>query len=667
MGSPGVPEAAAELDLVYAGDRARVTRLRLQGRSVIRKQLLGPEGPQRQQHELGVLRRLRGVAGIAQLVDAAQYPDSVLVEDIGGTSLAVLARPLPVDELVPLAVKLARAVAGMHRRGVLHRDITPANVVVSPAGEPCLVDFGLAMSSAQLRPEFTHLREVVGTLAYVAPEQTGRTGRSVDHRADLYGLGATLYQLATGEPPFGFGDPLRLTHDHLARVPRPPSEVDPAVPAALSDVILHLLEKEPDNRYQTAEGLLHDLERVAELAAGRPGPPLRVGEQDVPRRLMSLSRPVGRQAQVAVLRAAFQDARTGDCRGVLISGPPGVGKTALADELRPLVAEGNGWFVTATFDQYRRDRDEAMYRAFRSLARLLLAEPEDELVQLRSRMVAALGPNAGLLSAILPDFAAVLQVAPAPGDPLTVQARLQRTAADLLRAIASLKRPVVVFMDNLGGAGRVPFGVANVVLSEGIDGLLLVGAYQEEDDCDPTRPLTAALARWRERRDVRQVRLEPLTRSDSVTMLAELLRTDPGTAAELAEVIDPHTRGNPSQIMDLLNGLLREGLVRPTADGRRVAVGPAGAACPPGPGRRPRAAGGPRRCPARALPARGGGDGLPRRPGRADPAAGRDRQVGDGGGPAAGAGPRGRPDGDRARRASGGDVPRRARPRRHPG
>ena len=255
-------------------------------------------------HEVAVLERLRGVVGVAQVVEAPQGGPVVVPAD-GGSGmrrLADLAKPLAVDELIALAPALARAVAGMHRRGVMHRDITPANVVLSPDGVPCLVDFGLATASAELRPAFTHHAEMVGTLAYMAPEQTGRTGRSVDQRADLYALGATLYEVATGAPPFGSGDPLRLTHDHLARVPAPPAEVNPAIPPGLSAIIMHLLEKEPDHRYQSAEGVLHDLEQLR----ARPGTgALAVGEHDFRCGCCRRHGWSGATTEVAALRAAF--------------------------------------------------------------------------------------------------------------------------------------------------------------------------------------------------------------------------------------------------------------------------------------------------------------------------------------------------------------------------
>ncbi|MET7392818.1 AAA family ATPase [Dactylosporangium sp. NPDC005572] len=571
MGKDGLPPGQGPPgrgEVVHESERTRVTRLAFAGDTVVRKEPLGPDSRRRVQHELAVLERLRGVEGVARLVDAPQCPGPIVLADVGGESLAGLAKPLAVDDLVELAVRLARAVAGMHRRGVMHRDITPANVVISRDGEPCLVDFALATSLAELRPEFTHHAEIVGTLEYLAPEQTGRTGRSVDQRADLYALGATLYELATGAPPFGSGDPLRLTHDHMARVPVPPAEANPAVFPPLSEIIMHLLEKEPDNRYQTAEGVVYDLERLRDAPTRAAPVGLRVGACDVPLRLLPPSRLVGRDDELAALRAAFEDALTGRCCGVLVGGVPGVGKTALVDELRPVVTGSDGWFVAGKFDQYRRDLEfNAVHQAFRALGRLLLAEPEDELATIRGRILEAVGPNAGLVTAVNPEFAALLAVPPDPGDPLTAQVRSQRASVQLLRAVASRKRPVVFFVDDLQWAGRAPLGLVDLLLrEEPVDGLLLVGAYRE-GDLDAAHPLTAPLSRWREQPGVRHVRLINLPVGGTVTMVTEILHVDEAGAAGLTEVIEPHTSGNPYETVELLNALRRVGVLTATAAG----------------------------------------------------------------------------------------------------
>ncbi len=562
------PPARAEV--VHESERTRVTRLFFAGRTVIRKEPLGPDAERRLRDEKAILERLRGVEGVAQLAQAPRYPGSIVLADAGGTSLAELAKPLAVDDLIGLAVGLAGAVAEMHRRGVMHRDITSANILISSGGAPCLVDFALATSFAEIRPEFTHHTAIVGTLAYLAPEQTGRTGRPVDQRADLYALGATLYELATGGPPFGSGDPLRLTHDHLARLPVPPAEVNPAVPGPLSGVIMHLLEKEPDNRYQTADGVVYDLERLRDAPARPAAGALRVGEHDVPLRLLPPSRLVGRDNEVAALYAAFEEALAGRCRGVLVGGAPGVGKTALADQLRPVVTGRDGWFVAGKFDQYRRDLEfDAINQAFRALGRLLLAEPEDELTEVRQRILEAVGQNAGLLTATVPEFAALLAVPPDPGDPLTAQVRAQRAAVAVLGAVASRKRPVVLFVDDLQWAGRTALGFVDLVLNEEpVDGLLLVGAYRE-DDVDAADPLAAPLSRWRDQPRVRHLRLRNLPVPSLVTMVAEMLHMDPATAASLAEVIGPLTGGNPYETVELLNALRRDGVLAATAAGWR--------------------------------------------------------------------------------------------------
>ncbi|MFI5606889.1 AAA family ATPase [Amycolatopsis sp. NPDC051903] len=561
-GLPGRGSSALVAVLSESG-RTRVCRVSLGERTVVSKQPLGPDAPKRLRHEREMLERLRGVPNVAQLLDAPRYTGSIVLADAGGRSLAGRAEPLPVDVLLEVGLGVARAVAAVHRRGVLHRDITPANIVLSPDGTPCLLDFALATCVTDPAPGGS---DIAGTLAYLAPEQTGRTGRPVDQRSDLYAVGATLYELATGAPPFGAGDPLRLVHDHLARVPAPPVEVNPALPAPLSEIILHLLEKEPDHRYQTAEGVAHDLARVRDARAGRSTEPIRIGHHDFPRRPVAPARLVGRDTEVAALRAAFEDATAGRCRGVLIGGVAGVGKTALVHELRPAVTRRGGWFLAGKFDQYRRDLEfDGVFQAFRSLGRLLLAQPESELSQLRRRIIDAVGPNAGLLTAVVPEFAALLDVPPDPGDLLTAQARAQHNAARIMRAVASPDRPVVLFLDDLQWAGPGPLGFVDLLLdNDPTPGLLLVGVHRDNDGETAPPP---TLSRSRDRAGVRYLQLENLSTPNLAALVADMLPADAAAAAGLAEVIAPRTRGNPYETVQLLTALAHHGVLTATSAG----------------------------------------------------------------------------------------------------
>jgi serine/threonine protein kinase len=177
MGSGEVLQGGAvpvQAQIVHASERTRVTRLFLPGRTVIRKEPLGPDAERQVRHEVAMLERLRGAAGVAQLAEGPPDPGLIVLEDAGGTSLASAPKPPAIADLTRLAAELAQAVAGMHRRGVMHRDIAPANIVLTRDGTPCLVDFALATSFAEIRPGFTPHTEIAGMLAYLAPEQTGR-------------------------------------------------------------------------------------------------------------------------------------------------------------------------------------------------------------------------------------------------------------------------------------------------------------------------------------------------------------------------------------------------------------------------------------------------------------------------------------------------------------
>ncbi|MBN1173704.1 MAG: diguanylate cyclase [Micromonosporaceae bacterium] len=496
-----------------------------------------------------------------------------MLEDPGGQPLSTVLRgaPMMVDEALVLARELAGTIAGIHRRGVIHKDLNPASILVCGPPQPVLIDFCLSGALAQEWPGFTHHTSIVGTPAYLAPEQTGRTRWPVDQRVDLYGLGATLYEMVTGTPPFGTGDLLHLVHDHLTRVPVPACEVNPEVPAALSAIIAHLLEKEPDRRYQSAEGLLHDLERLPRDLADRAVCELTPGERDFPWRIASPSRLVGRGPETEALVLAFAEAQAGGVCAALVSGQPGVGKTALVDELRPLVTAANGWFISCKFDQYRNDAGSGLLQQMaRALARMLLAEPESDLATLRVRLRSTVGDaNLGLLAAAVADLRPVLrQPDTALDGQANPQLRLSQAVLGLLAAIACPERPVVVVADDLQWAGAASIGFADSLLAATeLRNVLLVCLYRDSE-VDSIHPLTALLVRWQALDGaVRRIRIENLPRAHLGTLVADMLRMPADQTASLADPIGARTGGNPFDTVELINALRRNGLLEPGTDG----------------------------------------------------------------------------------------------------
>jgi diguanylate cyclase (GGDEF)-like protein len=557
------PVAAAGDELLWQNERSRVYRRTSAGRNVILKEALGVGAASRVRHERLMLERLAGVRGVPQLVAVADAT-WIAFEDVGGMPLSVPFSPgaFVAAPLVAFALELAEIVAAVHRAGIVHRDINPSNIlVVGCERHPLLIDFHIASSSAVERPAFTAHNEIEGTLAFIAPEQTGRTGRTTDHRADLYALGATLYELATGHRPFASADLFELIRDLLLRAPDPPATLDPSIPAPLSEIVMRLLEKEPDARYQSAAGLAADLRELLGRLECENRESFRLGEHDFPERLTPPSRLVGRETELTALRAAFDDALSGRCNALLIAGVPGVGKTALSNELRPIVTAGGGWFVAGKFDRSRLDVDsDAVIRALRSLLRLLLAEPDEELVPLRPRLHHALGANLTLATATLPELAMLLRIDAQPmSEALVEVGRLYRIGIDVLRTLAEI-RPVVFVLDDLQWASATPLGFVDAVVSDaGIPGLLFVGTYRV-GDVDAAHPLSAMRSRWdRLTAAPRSLLLKNLERHDLGTLLEEMLRLRPSDALRFADAIAARTDGNPYDSTELLNALRRDG------------------------------------------------------------------------------------------------------------
>ncbi|MEV6344833.1 diguanylate cyclase [Actinoplanes sp. NPDC051851] len=556
-------------DVLYDGARTRVVR----DGEVVRKQPFGADAPKRLSNELAMLRRLAGVHGVPQLA-VDQEAGALRLLGADGVPLAEQAKPWDVAALLELGDGLARILAAVHRRGVVHRDVSPANVLIPAAGlggggigggesggvpsggesggGPTLIDFDLAGVPGA---EFDMLS---GTLPYLAPEQSGRTGRAVDHRADLYALGATLYELATGEPPFGRDrEPLHLVHDHLAKQPESPSRIDPRIPGQLSAILLRLLSKEPEQRYQSGEGLAYDLER---LKSGNTG--FLLGERDFPIRLTPPVRLVGREEPVARLRALLN---AGERGLALVSGPPGVGKTAVIEQMRPVVTAAGGHFVTGKFDQFRRDQGaDAVRQAFTALGGQLLAESDFDADELRT----ALGVNAGLAAAVLPTFAALLGVPPEEvDDPWHATARIRQMGRDILRTVASPARPLVIVVDDLQWGGPAASGWLDDILEHpDLPGVLAIGAYREAE-VDESHPLAAVVSRLqRDAGNTAYIRLENLPAAEMSELLAEMLRMSVVETEGLAAELAVRTGGNPFDTVELVNALRGEGRLVPEGD-----------------------------------------------------------------------------------------------------
>ncbi len=549
--------ASPVAEVIYRSERTVVARLSnlAGGVSVIEKRLLGPDALGRMRHEARMLERLERVAGVARLLSTG--PGAALILADGGLAPLEGAGRLAPGLLVGLARHLARILADMHRRGVLHLDISPANILQAPAGGPPeLIDFHLATMAAEDRRSFTHHSGIAGTLAYIAPELTGRVAQTIDQRADLYQLGATLYEFATGAPPFGRGDAFRLVRDHVASMPVPPSQLCRTLPPLLSDIILRLLEKEPDRRYQSADGLADDLDRLHAAMTQRGPADFPLGLSDFPSRLAAPSRLIGREPELAQARAAVAGAQAGTCRLLLVSGGQGVGKTALIDQMRSIVAAQGGWFAASRFEQYRQDgQTRAVNQLIRKVVALLLAEPDDELAAMRARLAARLGGDLGLLLQAVPELEAVTGRLEVP--PGASEAGLREAALALLQAVASPARPLLLVLDHLQWAPDAALGMIDTLLAAGpCPGLLLVCGYRDAAD---SPALGSALLRWQQAAaPPRRLHLANLPPPALAAFVADMLRLTPQAARPLADAVGARTHGNPFDSVELLNALRRD-------------------------------------------------------------------------------------------------------------
>jgi predicted ATPase/transcriptional regulator with GAF, ATPase, and Fis domain len=519
----------------------------------------------RREHELLSALDLDGIPR-----PRAFEPQGALVlEDIGATSLRAMLRPGPatLDDALWIARELARTVGELHRRRLIHKSLSPESVLVEPKSRRVqLIDFSLASRLPQETQAASPPQLLPGRLSYMSPEQTGRMNRVVDYRTDLYSLGTILYEMLTGRPPYLSDDPLELVHGHIAKTAPAPAELSGGVPEVLSEIVMKLLSKTPERRYQSAWGLLADLERCArEWTAKRTIARFPPGEQDVPDAFTIPQHLYGREAEIGALLAAFERACGGRAALLLVAGYSGIGKTSLVNEVHKPIVRMKGRFVSGKFEQLERGTPyAALLQALRALVRQVLAESEPRIAPLRERLALALGPNASVVAAVIPELSLLLGPQPPapPLSPAEAQNRFNYAFESFLSVFARPEHPLVVFLDDLQWADSATTQLlARLLTNPAVRDLLVIGAYRD-NEVSPDHPLMKVLAEIEEAgAAVQQIVLPPLRPADLNQLVADAIRAEAHAAAPLAGLVLRKTGGNPFFVAQFLKSLHADGLL----------------------------------------------------------------------------------------------------------
>jgi len=501
----------------------------------------------------------------------------LVLEDPGGEPLdGVLARgrgqPLELTRFLRLAPSLATALGQVHRHGMIHKDIKPANVFVDDVGNVRLTGFGIASRlphecQAPAPPEV-----IAGTLAYMAPEQTGRMNRSIDSRSDLYSLGITFYEMLTGTLPFSAVDPMEWIHCHIARRPVPPSERVIGVPAQLSAIVMKLLAKAAEERYQTTAGLEADLQRcLTEWEARRSIDLFPLGVHDVSDRLLIPEKLYGREREIDALLASFDRVvANGTPELVLVSGYSGVGKSSVVNELHKVLVLPRGLFASGKFDQYKRDIPyTTLAQAFQTLVRQILAKSKAEVDQWRAALAEAVGPNGQLIVSLIPEVEFVIGKQPPVPDlpPQDEQNRFQMVFRRFLGAFARPEHPLALFLDDLQWLDAATLDLLEHLITDpDVRHVLVVGAYRD-NEVSPSHPLMRTLQAVRKAgARTQDIVLAPLGLDDLGRLVTDSLHSEQDCARPLAQLVHEKTGGNPFFAIQFLMALAEEGLFAFDAD-----------------------------------------------------------------------------------------------------
>jgi predicted ATPase/signal transduction histidine kinase len=550
-------------------------------------------------HEYSITLGL-DIPGIVTIYDLIEHGNglALVLEDFGGISLkqVIKTTKIGLEEFLCFSIHLAEALAALHAHKIIHKDIKPQNIIVNPeTGQVKLTDFSIASQLLRETPSIATPDALEGTLAYMSPEQTGRMNRGVDYRTDFYSLGVTFYELLTGQLPFQSDDAIELVHSHIAKTPTPPPRLNPAIPVAVSDVVMKLLAKNAEDRYQTAYGLKADLENcLFQWREHRAIAPFPLGRRDQQGQFHIPEKLYGREKEVAELLAAFarialpqgKQRSGGRSQGtesklsltsdprylthtselILVAGYSGIGKSALVNEIHKPIVQQRGYFISGKFDQFKRNIPySSLVQAFQDLIQQLLTERESQIARWQAVLTEALGNNGQVLIDVLPELELILGAQPPVPQlgPSEVQNRFHLLFRRFIQVFAQPQHPLVIFLDDLQWADSASLNLIQLLMTDAQSrALLIIGAYRD-NEVDSTHPLMAMLEAIQQTRQfVQTITLQNLDADQVNRLITDTLNCSAQAADSLTDLLLSKTQGNPLFLTQLLKSLYQEGLLR---------------------------------------------------------------------------------------------------------
>ncbi|MEG4235167.1 AAA family ATPase [Microcoleus sp. Pol11C3] len=533
----------------------------------------------RYKQEYEITRNLN-LDGVIKAYELKPYQRTlcIILEDFGASSLKQLMNERrdsgrgvwPLQEFLSIAIKTAEILSSIHAANIVHKDINPSNIVFNPEiGKLKIIDFGISTQLSRENPTLKNPNVLEGTLAYISPEQTGRMNRSLDYRTDFYSLGATFYELLTGQLPFETNDALELVHCHIAKVAISPDQVNPEIPHALSDIVMKLMAKTAEERYQSGFGIKNDLaECLHQLQTTGNISDFSLGTQDISDQFQIPQKLYGREAEVEALLKAFErvaDNPQSQIEMMLVAGYSGIGKSSLIAEIHKPNTRLRGYFTAGKFDQFQKSIPYyAVVGAFKGLVRQLLTESEIQLEQWREKLRDAFGVNGQVIIDVIPEVELIVGKQPPVSElgATEAQNRFNIVLGNFIRAFCTKEHPLVIFLDDLQWADSATLKLIELMMTDAdMQYLFLMGAYRD-NEVSPTHPLMMTLdGLLKDGATINYITLAPLELENISQLIADTLYSDPDSVKPLAELVMRKTGGNPFFVNQFLKTLYAENMI----------------------------------------------------------------------------------------------------------